>query len=331
MKPNFILFIGFYLLVVSSSLFGQTNEEEKKAIIKVINQAYLGGMFNNEDSKEMLKGFHEKCIFQSPHGEELETSNLQETISMLDKWKLQRKDWNNKATAQLKIVDMEGAGALVRSDIFYDGEPQSTDFLSLVKFSDGWKITFLLHDLISFEQEIARHERINSKRMPPKQVLDSIGLHTGMTIGEIGAGKGRYTVHLARRVGNTGKVYANDINQSHLDFLKKRCSKSTITNVKYILGKEDNPLFPKEKLDMVITVWVYHHLTKPVEILENIKSHLKSDGKVVIIDPDPEKERDSDRPTTNERIIKEADEAGYRVVKMLDFLPMDHIYILEPK
>jgi len=331
MKIKLFTLIFTLLIGLTSNLLGQVNEKEKKAIVDVINEAYLGGMYNNDDAKAMHKGFYDKCAFQAIEGEGIEISTLQETISKLENFKSQRKNWNNRTSVKYTILDIIGTGATVRSDVSYNKEPKFVDLLTLVKFPDGWKITFLMHDLVTEELELAREARINSDRMPPQKVFDAIGIKSGMIIGEIGAGNGRYSVQLANRVGNNGKVYANDINKSSLNFLNERCKKNGITNIETILGAEDNPNFPNVQMDIVMMVWVYHHLTKPIEILKSIIPNLKKGAKIVILDPNPEKEIDSDRPSTKERVEKEALEAGYELVEMLTFLPMDNIFILKLK
>ena len=183
-------------------------------------------------------------------------------------------------------------------------------------------------------------EGIN-QRQPPAIVFNAIGVRSGMTIGEIGAGRGRYTVHLASKVGQTGKVYANDIDESSLAYLRGRCRRLNLTNVETIVGEVDNPLFTSNSLDMAIMVLVYHMIEKPDNLLINIKKSLKPGSKLVIVDPrDEEIDRefgidrsksDSKIPTITERIQKSADVAGYRLVKIDTILPHDYIFILEPQ
>jgi len=62
-------------------------------------------------------------------------------------------------------------------------------------------------------------EKRHNAYQPPEQVMDSLGVKHGMVIAEIGAGRGRYIVHMANRVGATGKIYANDIDKKALDYL----------------------------------------------------------------------------------------------------------------
>ena len=160
--------------------------------------------------------------------------------------------------------------------------------------------------------------------------MNAIGVKPGMVIGEIGAGRGRYTVHLAQRVGDTGKVLANDIDANALAYLRERLKRNRITNVATILGREDHPLFPPHSLDMAIMVWVYHHLEQPVAMLKNLAPSLKASAPVVILDPDPDQEGelDSPRPSSKERVASEAREAGFELVRIDTFLPRDVIYIL---
>jgi ubiquinone/menaquinone biosynthesis C-methylase UbiE len=173
--------------------------------------------------------------------------------------------------------------------------------------------------------------------MPPGKVIDAVGVKAGMTIGEVGAGMGRFTVHLAVRVGETARIYAEDIYQPGSDHLRERCQKDGLKNVEIILGKEDDPLFPKDALDMVFIVLTYHHLSKPVALLRNIIPSLKLNGTVIIVDPDPVKGgtgRNRMAPselTPPEKVRREAVEAGFEIADTLTFLERDNIFILKVK
>jgi ubiquinone/menaquinone biosynthesis C-methylase UbiE len=186
---------------------------------------------------------------------------------------------------------------------------------------------------LTLSQTVDSWEENSNKRQPPQEVMDVIGVKPGMVIGEVGAGRGRYTVHLAMRVGGEGKIYANDINEKSLAYLRERCKRDGIKNVETILGKVDDPLLPREALDMVVMVWVYHHLEKPVELLKNLIPSLKAGATVVIIDPAPERggERDSHRPSTKASVEKEAEKAGFELIRTETFLPKDNIFILRVK
>jgi SAM-dependent methyltransferase len=163
--------------------------------------------------------------------------------------------------------------------------------------------------------------------------LDAMGIRRGMTIGEIGAGSGRVTLALARRVGDRGKVYANDIDSKPLAKLRAICERRGVTNVETIVSKTDDPMFPSDSLDLAIMAIVYHHLEQPVALLETLASSLKPGATVVIVDPayDRTGDKDSDRPTTRERVESEAARAGYELIAFNASLPRDNIFILRRK
>jgi ubiquinone/menaquinone biosynthesis C-methylase UbiE len=203
--------------------------------------------------------------------------------------------------------------------------------------------TFLIMLMIASlsAQTVDSREQWANDRQPPGKVMDAIGVKPGMVIGEIGAGRGRYTVHLATRVGDTGKIYANDINERALDYLRQRCRRDHIKNVEIILGKVDDPLLPEAALDMVFMVWVYHMMAEPVAMLKSLHPSLKPGATVVIVDPVPEEVEEEKRQMkgranitvpTREQVEKDAARAGFQVAEMMEgFLEKDNIFILRKK
>lgn len=123
----------------------------------------------------------------------------------------------------------------------------------------------------------------------PDKVMDTVGVEPGMVIGEVGAGHGYFTFHLSRRVGDLGKIYANDIASRALASIRRKCETEGISNIETIVGQLEDPLFPDNELDMVFIVNAFHDLAKPVELLNNIVPSLKPGAFVVIIDRDPDK------------------------------------------
>jgi len=178
----------------------------------------------------------------------------------------------------------------------------------------------------------ANEERFNALQ-PPNEVMDIVGIRPGFIIGEVGSGRGRVTVHLAARVGEMGKIYANDINASYLDYLKARCRRSGISNVETILGLPDDARFPKNSLDLVFMAWVFHHVDKPAPLLKSLIPSLKPWGAVVMVEPTPSEHREeSARMLTRELVGREAEEAGLELETMIEGrLKEDNIFILRPK
>ena len=189
-------------------------------------------------------------------------------------------------------------------------------------------------NLISQQRKITVEEwekRLN-KLQPPKEIMDAIGVKPGMIIGEIGAGTGRMTVWLADRVGDEGKIYANDIDRKALDHLESRCKKDNLVNVVTILGEVEDPLLPENTLDLAFMINVYHHLDMPVALVRNIIPSLKPTGILAIVDADPEKsDYGPNHSTPMKEMLAQLDEAGYKLIRVETFLPDDNIYICRPK
>lgn len=165
-----------------------------------------------------------------------------------------------------------------------------------------------------------------NERQPPDKVMDSLGVKPGMIVGEVGAGGGRYAVKMAERVGPTGKVFANDIAPSAIDYLVKRCDRDDIGNIEVILGTETDPRFPPGQLDLVYLTFTYRHLSKPLEVLENIRPALKANGLLAIIESKPSGDRSEEKA-----MLSNAEKAGYTLVRIETFLDLDDIWIFRPQ
>ncbi len=164
----------------------------------------------------------------------------------------------------------------------------------------------------------------------PDKVMDTVGVKQGMTVGEVGAGRGYFTFHLSRRVGDSGKIYANDISRRALGAIRQKCEEEEITNIQTIVGKVENPLFPDAKLDMVFIVNAFHDLAKPVELLNNIVPSLKPGAPVVIIDRDPEKVGGRNRHVlTQEEVLEHIEHSFFDLDRIETFLPQHNIYIIK--
>lgn len=167
---------------------------------------------------------------------------------------------------------------------------------------------------------------------PPEEIMDAVGVEPGMRIGEAGAGKGYFTIPLARRVGPEGVVFANDISTSSLDVIRTRADDEGLSNIKIVVGEVEDPLFPEKDLDMIVMVYVLHMLEKPVEFLKNVRAYLEPGAPLVIIERNTKTER-AHYPSfmTNRQILETMGETGFEPVRTETFLPRDTIYIYEAR
>jgi ubiquinone/menaquinone biosynthesis C-methylase UbiE len=176
---------------------------------------------------------------------------------------------------------------------------------------------------ISQPQDVLTPENANEARLnglqPPDQVMDAIGIKPGMAVAEIGAGEGRYVVQLAVRVGETGKVYAEDIDAASLRHLDQRCAKWGLQHVESILGDITDPKLPKGELDVIFVISAYHHFQDPVALMRNARASLKPDGIVAIgewLDA-----------TSPEQVETQMKAAGYKLDRTETFLEKNNLYI----
>ena len=165
----------------------------------------------------------------------------------------------------------------------------------------------------------------------PQRILDSLDIKPGMVVGEAGAGEGYFTFKLSKRIGPSGKIYANDIDSEKLETLKEHMEHDNITNIIPLLGKIEDPCFPDSSLDMVIMVYVIHHLEEPVPFFENLKSDLKAGAALVIIERDPDKHGGRNGHfLPKEEVQQILIESNYTIERIMTFLPRDNIYIAYP-
>jgi ubiquinone/menaquinone biosynthesis C-methylase UbiE len=166
----------------------------------------------------------------------------------------------------------------------------------------------------------------------PEKVMEVTGVKPGMVIGEVGAGQGYFTFWLSRGVGETGKIYANDIDRSALAAIERRREKEKVTNIETILGSVEDPRFPPASLDMVFTVNAFHDLERPGELLANLRPALKPGAIVVIMDRDPAKISDPGRHfMTLAEVEDTVSRSVFELVKVETFLRDHNLYILRAR
>jgi ubiquinone/menaquinone biosynthesis C-methylase UbiE len=175
---------------------------------------------------------------------------------------------------------------------------------------------------------LVRPERESEEH--PDHALDAIGVQRGSTVADIGAGVGYFTWRLAARVGSAGVVYGEDIQQRMLDQLVKNAGERHLSNVRPVLGTPDDPKLPKNSLDLVLLVDVYHEFSEPEKMLDRIREALKPEGRIVFLEyraEDPNVPIREEHKMTVKQVRAEVEPEGYRFDKAIEVLPEQHIII----
>jgi ubiquinone/menaquinone biosynthesis C-methylase UbiE len=161
----------------------------------------------------------------------------------------------------------------------------------------------------AFSTEQARDDRNEANT-----VMDLAQIQPGMTVADIGAGEGYYTVRLAERVGSRGRVLAQDIDREALARLGDRVVRERLDNVSIKFGAEDDPRLPASSFDRIFLVHMYHEVTEPYAFLWRLRPALREGGQVIVVD--------IDRPTDQHGIdpqllFCEFQAVGFRLVEFV--------------
>ena len=144
-----------------------------------------------------------------------------------------------------------------------------------------------------------------------RQLARLLGLTSGMTVGDVGAGSGYHTVRLSRVVGPTGAVIAQDVSPQYLTQLVKRTERLGLQNVAFALGEPHDPRLPRASLDGAILVHMYHEIAEPYAFLYNLAPALRQGARVGIVDLD---KRIAQHGTPPDLLRCELAAVGYREI-----------------
>ena len=176
-----------------------------------------------------------------------------------------------------------------------------------------------------------RPERASEEQ--PDKALDALHLKPGMVVADIGAGTGYMSLRMARRVGPSGKVYANDLQPEMLRMLRDNAAEAHLANVETVLGTESDPKLPPGQLDLVLLVDVYHEFSQPQQMLRKIREALKPEGRLVLLEYRKEDPRIPIRPEHKMSVAEvkaEIEPEGFILGPVIETLPRQHILILTP-
>ena len=164
----------------------------------------------------------------------------------------------------------------------------------------------------------------------PDQMLNALDLKPGETVADVGAGVGYLTLRMAKRVGPTGKVYGVDVQKEMLVRLRKNAAAAKLANVEPVLGTENDPKLPAGQVDMIILVDVYHELSQPQAMLQNMKKALSPKGRLVLVEyrkEDPSIPIRLEHKMSAVEVQTEVEAEGYRLEKTVKSLPRQNVFV----
>ena len=174
---------------------------------------------------------------------------------------------------------------------------------------------------------LERSEREKEENV--SSLIKNMKIKSNEIIADIGAGSGYHVFRIASLVTN-GLVYAVDIQPEMLMAIEKTKEFKKVENIKTILGTEKTVELPKNSVDKILMVDVYHEFSFPVEMINSIKNALKPNGELFLIEYRAE---DLKVPIkrihkmTEEQAVKEMKAAGLVLKENIDNLPWQHCMV----
>ena len=168
-----------------------------------------------------------------------------------------------------------------------------------------------------------RQEEENSAAL-----LKNLKLKPGMTVCDMGCGNGYYTLQMAKLIQPKGKVLAVDIQLGMLQLLQERADEQEIANIKPILSSVIDPKLPKNKVDLILCVDVYHEFSYPEQMLKSMRESLAPGGVIALAEYREEDPLVPIKPLhkmSKKQIMKEYEANGFKLVRQFDELPWQHL------
>ena len=152
------------------------------------------------------------------------------------------------------------------------------------------------------------------------RVMDRLGIAPGVRVADIGAGSGYYVIRLARRLGPSATIYAEDVSREYQKGLAARLAREGISDVTLVLGRPNDPQLPAASVDVALLSHMYHEIENPYEFLYRLRPALAPGARVGIIDNDKPTQRHGTPP----KLLRcELAALGYREVGFLSLEPAD--------
>jgi ubiquinone/menaquinone biosynthesis C-methylase UbiE len=165
----------------------------------------------------------------------------------------------------------------------------------------------------------------------PQRTIESLRIQAGDQIADIGAGEGYFVFRLADEVGDSGKVYAVEIDGNLVTRLQKKAKQKGYPNVTAVRARVEDPLLPDGEIDLVFFCDAYHHIENREMYLVGLKKDLKPQGRVAVVDwkaiPIAKLFVPSGHWINVDSVLAEMNSAGFILEKSHDFLPFHHFLV----
>jgi SAM-dependent methyltransferase len=176
--------------------------------------------------------------------------------------------------------------------------------------------------------DIWRDEKSRDQAGEAERVMNLLGVKPALVVADIGAGSGYYTVRLARRVGPTGHVFAEDVVPEYLERLARRvASEGLAGTVTVVRGDPHDPRLPPGSIDLALLVHMYHEVQQPYGLLWNLRPALRPSAHVAVIDA---RKQTAVHGTPPDLLRCEMAAVGYRQTAFYDLQERSYLAVFVP-
>jgi ubiquinone/menaquinone biosynthesis C-methylase UbiE len=140
---------------------------------------------------------------------------------------------------------------------------------------------------VAAQQTALTDAQLKSAEIEVPQLVELLQLKPGMTVADVGAGFGAWTMRLSKWIGPAGRVYATEIGPAQLTALRETVQRERLTNVTVVEGTANATNLPALCCEAILIRDAYHHLTQPEEIIRSLAASLKPGGMLAVVDFPP--------------------------------------------
>ncbi len=162
------------------------------------------------------------------------------------------------------------------------------------------------------------------------EIVAAMKLRPGQTVADIGAGTGLFEVPMAKAVGPTGRVYAEDIDAGFFPMIHKRVADAHVDNVETVLGQFMDPALPAKNVDLALFHDVMHHIEKRADYIKALRQYLVPRGRAMVVDYEPGKGPHRDQPAlevSRAQLGAWMRAAGFRQAEDISLFPDKYVLV----
>lgn len=162
----------------------------------------------------------------------------------------------------------------------------------------------------------------------PQEIVAALGLGPGQTVADVGAGTGYLLPHLSQAVGPQGKVWAVDVEEAMVSYLKQAAQKEQWGNVQVKLAAANSAGLEAASLDAAVILNTWHHIEDRAGYLDTLAPMMRPGARLLVVDFEPGAPGEGPPPKMRlsaQTVIEEITQAGWRAELVEDTMPRHYV------